>query len=74
MYKKKKLKTKKAMLGMMMLGKTMKDEKKPMPVGVGGTMLKLDFMKKMLGMKHGGMSKARGTGCAVKGTKFKGIF
>ena len=24
--------------------------------------------------KTGGMSKARGTGCAIRGTKFKGIF
>ena len=25
-------------------------------------------------MKTGGMSKARGTGCAIRGTNFKGIF
>jgi len=30
--------------------------------------------KKMKKYSSGGMSKARGTGCAIKGTKFKGIF
>jgi hypothetical protein len=138
MKKKKKLKTKKAVLGMMMVGKTTKDEKKPMPIAGAASMAKLDVMKKMLGMKHGGMhkkkkyniggeiieslkdsykrtkegikksneeywnkvyrsprkikadakrltktegsfktggmSKARGTGIAIKGTNFKGIF
>jgi hypothetical protein len=30
--------------------------------------------KKTKKMKTGGMSKARGTGCAIRGTNFKGIF
>jgi len=30
--------------------------------------------KKIKKMKTGGMSKARGTGCAIRGTNFKGIF
>ena len=30
--------------------------------------------KKMKKYSSGGMSKVRGTGCAIKGTKFKGIF
>ena len=30
--------------------------------------------KKTKKMKTGGMSKARGTGCAIRGTKFKGVF
>ena len=30
--------------------------------------------KKTKKMKTGGMSKVRGTGCAIRGTKFKGIF
>ena len=30
--------------------------------------------KKTKKMKKGGLSKARGTGCAIRGTNFKGIF
>ena len=30
--------------------------------------------KKMKKYSSGGMSKARGTGCAIRGTNFKGIF
>jgi hypothetical protein len=31
-------------------------------------------MEKEGSFKKGGMSKARGTGCAIRGTNFKGIF
>lgn len=42
---------------------------------LSGTGMKYGGMKKKTKkMKHGGMSKARGTGCAIRGTNFKGIF
>jgi hypothetical protein len=84
--KKKKLKVKKAALGSMAMGnikmsKSSGESKKGTATAsaqnIGDTLGKTEKVKEMLGMagmKTGGMSKARGTGCAIRGTNFKGIF
>jgi hypothetical protein len=56
----KRIKPKKAALGMLMLGKAAKKDKKMVPGGIGITAAKASAIKKILGMRTGQMVKARG--------------
>lgn len=56
----KRIKPKKAALGLMLMSKKGKENKKAMPVGMGLTAAKADAIKKILGMRTGKMVKARG--------------
>jgi len=54
------VKPRKAALGMLMLGKAAKKDKKMIPGGIGITAAKASAIKKILGMRTGQMVKARG--------------
>tara|TARA_A100001201_G_scaffold42996_2_gene43749 strand:+ start:2176 stop:3624 length:1449 start_codon:yes stop_codon:yes gene_type:complete len=56
----KRIKPKKAALGLMLMSKKGRENKKAMPIGMGLTAAKADAIKKILGMRTGKMVKARG--------------
>ena len=56
----KRIKPKKAALGLMLMSKKGRENKKAMPIGMGLTAAKADAIKKILGMRKGQMVKARG--------------